>query len=130
MTTSEAPQRGRGTAIGEGITWTARWSLRLILVSAGAVLIWLLIGALWSIVMPVFLAVILRDGAVAAHRVAAPPPLPAGAGRGRRGARRHLVLAGLVTLITTSVVGQHPGDRARARRAVSRPSSSGCPARR
>jgi predicted PurR-regulated permease PerM len=108
VTTSEAPQRGRGTAIGEGITWTARWSLRLILVSAGAVLIWLLIGALWSIVMPVFLAVILATvlwpptAWLRQHRF--PPALAAAtvllAGM--------VVLAGLITLITTSVVGSIP----------------------
>jgi predicted PurR-regulated permease PerM len=108
VTTSEAPRRGRGTAIGEGITWTARWSLRLILVSAGAVLIWLLIGALWSIVMPVFLAVILATvlwpptAWLRGHRF--PPALAAAtvllAGM--------VVLAGLITLITTSVVGSVP----------------------
>jgi putative heme transporter len=107
VTTSDA-RRGRGTAIGEGITWAARWSLRLILVAAGAVLIWLLIGALWSIVMPVLLAVILATvlwpptGWLRRHRF--PPALAAAtvllAGM--------VVLAGLITLITTSVVGSIP----------------------
>jgi putative heme transporter len=107
VTTSDARQ-GRGTAIGEGITWAARWSLRLILVAAGAVLIWLLIGALWSIVMPVLLAVILATvlwpptGWLRRHRF--PPALAAAtvllAGM--------VVLAGLITLITTSVVGSIP----------------------
>ena len=108
MTMSEAPQRGRGTAIGEGITWCARWSLRLVLVAAGAVLIWLLIGALWSIVLPVVLAVILATvlwpptALLRRHRF--PPALAAAtvllAGM--------VVLAGLVTLITTSVSGSIP----------------------
>ncbi|MHA6621479.1 AI-2E family transporter [Pseudonocardia sp. DLS-67] len=108
MTTSDAPRRGRGTAIGEGITWTARWSLRLILVAGGVVLIWLLIGALWSIVMPTVLAVILAT-------MLWPPT----AWLRRRRFRPALaaatvlfagmvVLAGLVTLITTSVVGSIP----------------------
>jgi predicted PurR-regulated permease PerM len=107
VTTSDARQ-GRGTAIGEGITWAARWSLRLVLVAAGAVLIWLLIGALWSIVMPVLLAVILATvlwpptGWLRRHRF--PPALAAAtvllAGM--------VVLAGLITLITTSVVGSIP----------------------
>jgi putative heme transporter len=108
VTTSEAPQRGRGTAIGEGITWTARWSLRLILVSAGAVLIWLLIGALWSIVLPVFLAVILATmlwpptAWLRRHRF---PPALAAASVVLAGI---VVLAGLVTLISTSVSGSIP----------------------
>jgi predicted PurR-regulated permease PerM len=108
VTTSEAPQGGRGTAIGEGITWTARWSLRLILVSAGAVLIWLLVGALWSIVMPVFLAVILATvlwpptAWLRRHRF---PPALAAASVVLAGI---VVLAGLVTLISTSVSGSIP----------------------
>jgi predicted PurR-regulated permease PerM len=108
VTTSEAPQGGRGNAIGEGITWAARWSLRLILVAAGATLIWLLIGALWSIVMPVLLAVILatvlwpptawlrRHGFPAA--LAAATVVLAGI----------VVLAGLIALISASVSGSIP----------------------
>jgi putative heme transporter len=105
VTTSDAPQRGRGTAIGEGITWTARWSLRLVLVALGAVLVWLLIGALWSVVMPTLLAVILATALWPPtawlrnhgfpHALAAATVVLAGI----------VVLAGLVTLITTSVVG-------------------------
>ena len=108
MTMSEVPQRGRGTAIGEGITWAARWSLRLFLAAAGATLIWLLIGALWSIVMPVLLAVILATvlwpptGWLRRHRF---PPALAAATVVLAGI---VVLAGLVTLITTSVVGSVP----------------------
>jgi putative heme transporter len=108
LTTSEPPQRGRGTAIGEGMTWTARWSLRLILVVAGTVLVWMLIGALWSIVMPTLLAVILATmlwpptAWLRRHRfppaLAATTVLLAGI----------VVLAGLITLITTSVVGSVP----------------------
>ncbi len=108
MTMSEAPQRGRGTAIGEGITWAARWSLRLFLAAAGATLLWLLIGALWSIVMPVLLAVILATVLwpptewLRRHRF---PPALAAATVVLAGI---VVLAGLVTLITTSVVGSVP----------------------
>jgi putative heme transporter len=108
VTTSEAPQRGRGTAIGEGITWAARWSLRMVLVAAGVVLIWLLIGALWSIVMPTLLAVILATvmwpptGWLRRHGF---PPALAAATVVLAGI---VVLAGLVALITTSVVGSIP----------------------
>lgn len=108
MTTSEPTQRGRGTAIGEGVTWAARWSLRLVLVAAGATLIWLLVGALWSIVLPVVLAVILATvlwpptAWLRRHRF---PPALAAATVLLGGM---VVLAGLVTLITTSVSGSVP----------------------
>jgi putative heme transporter len=108
VTTSGTPQRGRGTAIGEGVTWAARWSLRLVLVAAGATLIWLLVGALWSIVLPVVLAVILATvlwpptGWLRRHRF---PPAVAAATVLLAGM---IVLAGLVTLITTSVSGSVP----------------------
>lgn len=105
MTTSDGPRRGRGSAIGDGVSWTARWSLRLLLVAGGAVLVWLLIGALWSVVLPTLLAVILATvlwpptAWLRRHRF--PPALAAGT----------VLLAGvavlglLVTLIGTSVSG-------------------------
>jgi putative heme transporter len=108
VTTSEAPRGGRGSAIGEGITWAARWSLRLILVAAGATLIWLLIGALWSIVLPVVLAVILAT-------VLWPPTawlrrhrFPAALAAATVVLAGIVVLAGLVALITASVSGSIP----------------------
>ena len=97
--------RGRGKAIGDGVTWTARWSLRLLLVSAGAVLLWLLIAALWSVVLPVLLAVILATvlwpptAWLRRHRF---PPALAAATVLLAGI---VVLAGLVALIGTSVAG-------------------------
>lgn len=97
--------RGRGAAIGEGVTWTARWSLRLVLATAGAALLWYLIGALWSIVFPIFLAVILATvlwpptAWLRARKV--PPALAASlvllAGI--------VVIAGMIALIVTSVAG-------------------------
>ncbi|MBW0117478.1 AI-2E family transporter, partial [Pseudonocardia abyssalis] len=104
-TTSEGANRGRGTAIGDGVSWTARWSLRLILVSAGAVVLWVLIGALWSVVLPTLLAVILATvlwpptAWLRAHRF--PPALAAGTVL----LGGIVVLAGLLTLISTSVSG-------------------------
>ncbi|MGX7827993.1 AI-2E family transporter [Actinokineospora sp. 24-640] len=49
----------RGAVIGHGVSWLARWSLRWVLVAAGAVLLWLLIGRLWVIVLPVLLALLI-----------------------------------------------------------------------
>lgn len=105
MTVTDRSRRGRGTAIGDGVAWTARWSLRLVLTGAGLIVIGLLIGQLWSIVLPVLLAVILatvlwpptswlrRHGFPPA--VAAATVLLAGM----------VALSGLIALITTAVAG-------------------------
>lgn len=50
--------RDRGAIIGDGVAWLAQWSLRLILVAAGAALLWWILGALWVGVFPVILALI------------------------------------------------------------------------
>ncbi|NMO93850.1 AI-2E family transporter [Actinomycetospora sp. TBRC 11914] len=56
-----APGRreSRGRLIGDGLSWTARWSLRLILTALGLSLIGVVIGQLWSIVLPVLLGLII-----------------------------------------------------------------------
>ncbi|HEU0104241.1 MAG TPA: AI-2E family transporter [Mycobacteriales bacterium] len=48
----------RSDGIGRGIAWLATWSLRLLLVAAGAVLLGVLLGRMWSIVLPVVLALL------------------------------------------------------------------------
>ena len=65
MATQQSPgtehslrSRDRGAVIGDGITWLSRWSLRLLLVAAGAALLWWILGALWVGVFPVLLALI------------------------------------------------------------------------
>jgi predicted PurR-regulated permease PerM len=108
VTSTERPRRGRGTAIGEGITWAARWSLRLVLLAVGITLIAWLVAQLWSIVFPVLLAVILATvlwpptAWLRKHRF---PPALAAATVLLGGV---IVLAGLIALITTSVVGSIP----------------------
>jgi putative heme transporter len=117
VTTTERPRRGRGTAIGEGITWAARWSLRLLLVAAGSWLIWTVIGLLWSVIFPVILAVIVTTvlwppaAWLRRHRF---PPALASATVLLGGM---VVLAGLIALIATSVAGSIPE--------ISRAASSG-----
>lgn len=105
MSSTEPFRRGRGTAIGEGVKWTARWSLRLLLVAAGATLIWLLVGALWSIVFPVLLAVVLATllwpPTAFLRRRRLPPALAAVTVLLAAVA----VLAGVITLISTSISG-------------------------
>ncbi len=51
----------RGTAIGAGLAWLATWSLRLLLVALGAVLLGVVVGQLWSVVLPALLALLLAS---------------------------------------------------------------------
>lgn len=51
----------RPALIGEGLAWTARWSGRLLLVAALAVVLGLLVGKLWSILLPISLALLLAS---------------------------------------------------------------------
>ncbi|UPK73571.1 AI-2E family transporter [Nocardioidaceae bacterium SCSIO 66511] len=48
----------RETVIGRGISWLARWSMRWILIAIAAYLLVWLIGRLWTIVLPVAIALI------------------------------------------------------------------------
>ncbi|MGB6052333.1 MAG: AI-2E family transporter, partial [Rhodococcus sp. (in: high G+C Gram-positive bacteria)] len=50
--------RDRGDLIGAGGLWLAKWSLILVSVSAGAWVVGWLISALWVVVLPVLLAII------------------------------------------------------------------------
>jgi predicted PurR-regulated permease PerM len=59
LTPAAVPRRSsREQVIGDGITWTARWSLRWLLIALGAVLLGLIVRELWSILLPVVLALI------------------------------------------------------------------------
>jgi putative heme transporter len=65
-------RRNRHQVIGDGLAWTATWSLRWILIAAGAVLIGLIVRETWSILLPVLLALIvtsvLQPGALLLER--------------------------------------------------------------
>jgi predicted PurR-regulated permease PerM len=105
VTTTDRPRRGRGAAIGEGVTWVARWSLRVALVGLGFWMVFWLVGALWSIVLPLLLATLLAT-------VLWPPTewlrrrgFPPAAAAATVLLAGLLVLAGLIAMITTSVVG-------------------------
>ena len=55
-----APQpRPREQVIGDGIAWTARWSLRWLAIAAGAVVLGLVVKVAWPILLPVVLALII-----------------------------------------------------------------------
>ncbi len=54
---TQAPRR-RDQVIGDGLAWLSRWSLRWILIAGGAVVLGLVVREVWSIVLPVVLALI------------------------------------------------------------------------
>ncbi|UUZ43656.1 hypothetical protein LP422_12155 [Janibacter limosus] len=83
----------RGAVIGDGIARLARWSLRLLLVAAGAFIVWWLLAKLWVGVFPVMLALIVATVLWPPTRWLRSKGVPAGARRGAghpRGARRLL----------------------------------------
>ena len=102
----QAPTRGH--LIGEGLAWTARWSLRFLLVAAGLTLFGLLVIALWSVVFPVFLGLVIAT--------VLEPPVTWLRNRRVPGALATAlvlivglaVLGGIVALIAPAVAGQAP----------------------
>jgi predicted PurR-regulated permease PerM len=50
---------GREHVIGDGITWTATWSLRWVCIVLGAVMLGLVVRETWGILLPVLLALII-----------------------------------------------------------------------
>jgi len=98
----------RGHLIGEGLAWAARWSLRFLLVAAGLTLFGLLVIALWSVVFPVFLGLVIAT-------VLEPPVTWLRNRRVPGGLATALVLVvalavfgGIVALIAPAVAGQAP----------------------
>ncbi|MDT7581798.1 MAG: putative heme transporter [Pseudonocardiales bacterium] len=85
MSTAQNPaaRRARSAAIADGLSFMARWSLRLALIGLGLALLWWLVGRLWVIVMPVLLALlistVLYPPATWLRRRGAPPALAAAA---------------------------------------------------
>ena len=75
--------RARSAAISDGLSFMARWSLRLALIGLGLALLWWLIAKLWVIVMPVLLALlistVLYTPTAWLRRRGAPPALAAAA---------------------------------------------------
>ena len=53
--------RDREQVIGDGVSWLSRWTLRWLILLAGAVALGLGVAQLWSILLPVLLALILTS---------------------------------------------------------------------
>lgn len=84
----------RPEVIGQGVTWVALWSARWLLIVAGAIVLGLLVGRVWSIAFPVALALLLTSvlepvARFLETRLRFPPGLAAAA----------VVLGGLVVIV-------------------------------
>ena len=98
----------RGHLIGEGLAWTARWSLRFLVVAAALTVVGLLVVELWDVVFPVFLGLVIAtiiEPPVTWLRARRVPGTLATAlvlilGLG--------VLGGVVALLAPTVAGQAP----------------------
>jgi putative heme transporter len=98
----------RGHLIGEGLAWAARWSLRFLLVAGGLTLFGLLVIALWAVVFPVFLGLVIAT-------VVEPPVtwlrnrrVPGGLATGLVLVVGLALIGGIVALIAPAVAGQAP----------------------
>ncbi len=75
---SSTPQRSHEQVLGDGVTWLSRWTLRFLIIGIGAVALGWLAGQLWSILLPVVLALVLTTvltapAALAERRLRLPP---------------------------------------------------------
>ncbi|WP_433756812.1 AI-2E family transporter [Nocardia sp. CA-135398] len=102
------PTRDRGDAIGAGLIWLAKWSLCIVAIAAGAWVLGTVIAALWVVLLPLALALIVAT-------ILWPPThwLTAHGFRPGLAAAVTLlgfigVLAGVIALIVPSVVDQAP----------------------
>ncbi|GAA1435068.1 AI-2E family transporter [Mycobacterium cookii] len=99
--------RSREVVIGEAVTWLSRWALRWIVIAVGAALLGWVLQQLWSIVLPVLLALILTT-------VLQPPArwletrlrFPQLAAAASAVAGSLLALAGVIVFIAPSVAAQ------------------------
>ena len=99
---------GRGELVGDGLSWLAHWSSRLVLVALGLALVGYVIGQLWAIVFPVFLGLIIAT--------VLEPPVTRLRGRGVPSTLAALlvvvgvvaVLGGVGALLVPQVVDQLP----------------------
>lgn len=58
---AELAPTNRAAGIGAGLTWLATWSLRVLLVAGASYVVYQALGALWTVVFPVLLALLLAS---------------------------------------------------------------------
>ncbi len=99
------PSRER--LIGEGVAWTARWSLRMVAIALGAVLLGLVVKYGWYVIFPVLLALILSTVlAPVARFLRTKAHLPHGLAAAATMIGAILVVVGAGFAISSSVAGQ------------------------
>ena len=84
LSTPGSPPPRRPEVIGNGVAWLALWSARWLLIAVAAVALGLAVGRLWSIVLPVALALIIasvleRPARLLERKLHLPPALAAAA---------------------------------------------------
>ncbi|MBC2960447.1 AI-2E family transporter [Nocardioides deserti] len=97
----------RHQRLGRGLTWVGVWSWRWVGFAIAAAILGWLVGVLWVVLLPVFLALTLASVLQpVSHFVVRRTPLPHGLAAGLVLLGSLAVLAGLVTAIAPSVTGQ------------------------
>lgn len=110
--TGELPERG--TVIGRGLIWVAKWSLCLVAIAAGAWVLGLVLAKFWVAVLPMALALVVSTVLWPPTRWLTGRGLPPAAAASITTVGLLGVLAGVIALIVPSVVDQAPelADRA------------------
>ncbi len=101
---------GRERVIGEGVVWLSRWTLRWLVIAVGLWLLGYLVGQVWSILLPIVLALVLTTVLQPPARwVEQKTPLGAGLASGVALLGFLAVLA-LVVLFLVPTVGSQVSD--------------------
>ncbi|NIL74271.1 putative transport protein [Rhodococcus sp. B10] len=112
MTEQAAPTprtgRDRGDLIGVGGMWLAKWSLILVSVAAGAWVLGWLISALWVVILPALLAIIVATVLWPPTKWMLRVGFPAALAATLSLVVFFLVIGGIITLIVPSVVDSAP----------------------
>ncbi|SNS90252.1 AI-2E family transporter [Rhodococcoides kyotonense] len=100
--------RDRGDLIGVGGMWLAKWSLILVSVAAGAWVLGWLISALWVVILPALLAIIVATVLWPPTKWMMRVGFPAALAATLSLVTFFLVIGGIITLIVPSVVDSAP----------------------
>ncbi len=97
---------GRTDLIGAGLMWLSQWSLRLILIGVAAWLLVRILGELWVIILPLFLALLLTSVLQPAVSLLRHRGLPSSAAAGLVVVTTVLAIVGIFAAIAPSVTEQ------------------------
>ena len=97
---------GRTDLIGAGLVWLSQWSLRLILIGVAAWLLVRILGELWVIVLPLFMALLLTSVLQPGVSLLRHRGLPSSAAAGLVVVTTVLAIVGIFAAIAPSVTDQ------------------------